>query len=365
MNELQEEISECLKTGIQTVELVQLVARAANYAETSDLESIKLLVYDEDLAPLAMVSLPAWGNLGIEKLIEFSFDDDLKLKTKTRAMEVAVYTSKGIVPRASDILRLSSAWDDYNKIEIDDNLIKFCLSKLRDRLFQAFNDEYEKSSFLLLLGTKAMMHFGRPEENRKDMDYLLSLIVDNQLILNSSIIANFENLINSKPKHEEDIQKVLTEHPVLLDPFVNELFSKQQLGNDFITDYVVRRTNNQYILVEIENSTDKLFNKNGSFSSSLTEAISQVRDFQAWVSDNLSYAQKKLPGIKHPEGLVVIGRSINLKDIEKKRLSEENYSRRGHIKIITYDELIETAKSVHRNIIEKPLVIKSKETKSI
>ncbi|SHO53840.1 Shedu anti-phage system protein SduA domain-containing protein [Desulfopila aestuarii] len=172
-------------------------------------------------------------------------------------------------------------------------------------------------------------------------------------------------MITNNPKKEEDIQQLLTKHPVLLDPFVNELFSKQQLGNDFITDYVVRRTNNQYILVEIENSTDKLFNKNGSFSSSLVEAVSQVRDFQAWVSDNLHYAQKKLPGIKHPEGLVVIGRSSDLSDIESKRLSEENHSRRGHIKIITYDELIETAKTVHRNIIEKPVVKTSKETKSI
>ncbi|SHO49656.1 hypothetical protein [Desulfopila aestuarii] len=176
MDELQIEISECLQSGIQTEKLVQLVARSARYSEKADCDSIVKLVYDEDLAPLAMVALPAWGKVGIEKLIEYSFDDDLALKTKTRALEVAIYTSRGIIPRPADILRLNPLWDNYQKIELTDDLIKFSLSKLRDRLLQAFNDEYEKSMFLLLLGTKAMMYFGRPEENRKDMDYLLSLI---------------------------------------------------------------------------------------------------------------------------------------------------------------------------------------------
>ena len=210
-----------------------------------------------------------------------------------------------------------------------------------------------------------MQYFAQPEGVRSQIDYLLSLILDNRLSLSASTIGKLETAVDSLPSREEELQKLLTENPVLLDPFVIDLYSKFQLGSDFITDYVIKRTNNQYVLVEIENSTDKLFNRNGSFSSSLMEAVSQVRDFQAWISDNLSYAQKKLPEIKHPEGLVVIGRSTTLSDIEKKRLAEENHSRRGHIKIVTYDDLLATARSVHKNIVERPAVITSKETKCI
>ena len=78
----------------------------------------------------------------------------------------------------------------------------------------------------------------------------------------------------------------------MLDPFVTVLYTKQELGSDFITDFIVRRINDQYVLVEIENSTDKLFNQTGVFSSELNTAVGQVRDFQAWVSDNIAYAQK-------------------------------------------------------------------------
>ncbi|MBT3878050.1 MAG: DUF4263 domain-containing protein [Candidatus Scalindua sp.] len=365
MKDLKLEISNCLNFGVPSEKLIHLVAKSARCADQEEYLAILELVHDEDLASLVMVALPGWGKVGIDQLIKFSFDNNIKLKSRTRALEAAMCISRGVIPSSGDILWLSKFWDKCKKYDLPSNLSDYCLFSLRDRLFRAFSDDYEKSSFLLVLGAKSMMYHAQPEENRKGINFLLSLVLDNQLILNSNIINKLESVINSNPKKEEEIQKLLTEHPILLDPFVNELFSKQQLGSDFITDYVVKRTNNQYVVVEIENSTDKLFNKNGSFSSNLMEAISQVRDFQAWISDNLAYAQKKLPAIKYPDGLVVIGRSSSLNDMERKRLTEENHSRRGHIKIITYDELIETAKSVHRNLVQKPLVKTSKETKSI
>jgi hypothetical protein len=103
----------------------------------------------------------------------------------------------------------------------------------------------------------------------------------------------------------------------------------------------VRRITNEYVLIEIENSTDRLFTQDGSFSSHLMKAIAQVRDFQAWVSDNIAYAQTKLPGIRHPEGLVVIGRRNELSPSMDRRLAEENFSRHGHIRIVTFDDLLD------------------------
>jgi hypothetical protein len=95
------------------------------------------------------------------------------------------------------------------------------------------------------------------------------------------------------------------------------------------------------------------------------KAVGQVRDFQAWISDNIAYAQTKLPGIRHPDGLVVIGRRAPLTQIMEQRLSEENFSRRGHIKIVTYDDLLSQGRSVYRNAIERPVVQRSRDQKTI
>jgi hypothetical protein len=126
------------------------------------------------------------------------------------------------------------------------------------------------------------------------------------------------------------------------------------LGDDFITDYVVRRINNEYLIVEIENSTDQLFNQNGQFSAALTGAVGQVRDFQGWISENIAYARTKLPDIRHPDGLVVIGRRRDLHPEMVRRLEEENFSRRGHIKIVTYDDLLTQASTIYKNMLMRP-----------
>lgn len=322
-------------------------------------------LYDDYLSSPAMASLPAWGVKGVDQLLDFAFDNKYKNRTNSRAIEVLLATSRNIDVCSEHVRYLSKAWDSQKRYHVTEETSNYALYGLRERLLLAFDDEWGRSRVLFILGLMGQFSGFEGGATKEDLDYFLSLIVDNHLLLNPAILKRFEDLIESNPDHEEKLQKFLTEHPILLDPFVSTLYTKQELGSDFITDYVVKQMNNQYVLVEIENSTDKLFNQNGSFSSHLTAALAQVRDFQAWISDNLSYAQKKLPSIKHPEGLVVIGRKQSLNELEIKRLAEENYSRRGHIKIVTYDDLLETAKNVYRNIIERPLVLKTKDTKSI
>ena len=347
----------------EALALASLTASKDDYLFVVDLVKMDEL-YDVNFVIPAMAALPGWGVEGIKQLLGFVFDDNNEITTRDIALEVILAVSRGIVPQSKHIVFLDSSWDTKKKYELTEELANYCLYGLRENLLIAFDDEYKRSEVLYLLAMKAFT--GRVRDGDKEaLDYFLSLIVDNQLILNLTIIKKFEDLIESSPDHEEQLQKYLTKHPILLDPFVSELYTKQELGSDFITDYVVKRMNNQYVLVEIENSTDRLFIQNGSFSSHLTSAIAQVRDFQAWVSDNLSYAQKKMPRIKHPEGLVGIGRRNTMNEIELKRLAEENYSRRGHIRIVTYDDLLDTAKSVYKNIIERPPVLTTKDTKSI
>lgn len=371
MSNLREKIEHfCSERPIATDCIAKELAKASLLAEEDEFPFVVHLakldeLYDDYLSSPAMAALPAWGAKGVDQLFEFAFDDNYKNKTNSRAIEVLLAISRKLEVRTEHVRFLNKAWDSERKYQLNEDLANYALYGLRERLLLAFDDEYGRSRILFILGLMGQFSGFEGGTPKEDLDYFLSLIVDNHLLLNPTILKRFEDLIESNPDHEEELQKFLTEHPVLLDPFVSTLYTKQELGSDFITDYVVKQMNNQYVLVEIENSTDKLFNQNGSFSSHLTAALAQVRDFQAWISDNLSYAQKKLPLIKHPEGLVVIGRKDYLSELEIKRLTEENYSRRGHIKIVTYDDLLETAKNVYRNIIERPLILKTKDTKSI
>ena len=143
MTKLSIEIEKCLESGIPTNELIKLAAQASLACDSEDLENMKLLMKEEYLAPIVIACLPGWREAGVNLLIEYAFDDDLKLKTRTGAMECAICISQGNVPTSEDIQYLPSTWNKCKKYFIDEDLSRFCLFSLRERLLNAFDDDYK------------------------------------------------------------------------------------------------------------------------------------------------------------------------------------------------------------------------------
>jgi len=366
MENLKSKINKLLsERPIPVEQIVEALSFASIKGDKTDLFVLKKLaelhdVFDQYLAIPALVLLPAWGLDGIEIVIKQAF----KGPHKSAALSLLACLSKGKIPTSQDVLFLNPEYEKFIKYNISESIATTVTQKIRSYFLESLDDPFDKSSLIWSISTLGIL----PESNENRTNYFnfyVDLLIDSHFLLNETKISEFETLLNSSPEKEEVLQKYLTDNSIFIDPFIIELRSKHELGDDFITDYVLRRINNEYILIEIENSTDTIFTKDGQLSADLSKAISQVRDFQAWISDNIAYAQKKLPGIRRPSGLVIIGRNINLSEIEVKRLDEENYSRRGHIKIVTYDDLLNQAKVVHQNMISKPIVLKSRDQKTI
>jgi len=354
-----------LERPIPVERIVAEMAKASRLAEPADIDAILSVaklddVFDQLMAYPAMSFLPAWGPKGIQYLCEFATHGP----HSSAAFSILAAVSLGRVPTSADVHFLREHWDGLEKYKLDLGLVPEAIRRVREVVLDHLTDPYVKSQLLNAISSQAMF----PADNSAQadrLDFLMDMLVDSHLVLNKEILEQFEALLDQVPEREEQLQRFLVEHPVLLDPFVTELRSKHELGDDFITDFVVRRTNDEYVVLEIENSTDQLFKQNGAFTQELMTAVGQVRDFQAWITYNIAYAQTKLPGIRHPDGLVVIGRRKTLSPEMEKRLSEENFSRRGHIKIVTYDDLLSQGRSVYRNAIERPVVLRSRDQKSI
>lgn len=350
---------------IPVEEIISNLGSAACIHNESDLSIVNKIaelddVMDEILAYPAMALLPAWGSPGIEILSRMVTNGP----HYTTALSILTVIALGRIPTARDLYFLPKNWGTLCEYKVDEKQSREALLSLRSVILEHLTDPYKKSRLLSAISHQAMFGSGdRGEEER--LDFLLAMLIDSQTVLNQTILEGFEDLLARGPAREEEMHKFLVKHPVLLDAFVMELRSKHELGDDFITDFVIRRSNDEYVLVEIENSTDRLFKREGTFSVNLNTAIAQVRDFQAWVSENIAYARTKLPGIMHPDGLVVIGRRNELTSEMQKRLAEENFSRRGHIRIITFDDLLSQARVVYRNMLERPLVLQSRDQKSL
>jgi hypothetical protein len=174
------------------------------------------------------------------------------------------------------------------------------------------------------------------------------VLSDSTLRLSDRHIIQYKALLGS-PEREESYQAFLASNPVFLDPLASRLISKHRLGTEFITDYVLERITGDYIAVEIEKPSDPIFTKANDFSAQFTHAFGQILDFIEWVEQNVSYAQKKLPGIAAPRGLLVIGMRTSLTAMQTDKLRRfcKNSS---SVTVLTFDDLLANAESLQRNI---------------
>jgi Domain of unknown function (DUF4263) len=150
--------------------------------------------------------------------------------------------------------------------------------------------------------------------------------------------------LNSPERNENKIQEILTNYPILFGTQYTEVLDKHNFGSEYEADYVLKRYNGLYDIVEIEASTLNIYTKQGNPSSQLVHAEQQIMDWLQWIEHNNSYAREKIKKLYSPKGYVVIGRSNTLTASNIEKLRRRNLVFRDKIEIITYDDLLENAK---------------------
>jgi hypothetical protein len=163
-------------------------------------------------------------------------------------------------------------------------------------------------------------------------------------------INEFEQVVDRDP-HEKIIQEYLTikRNQILLDPSALSITPHVYLRNDHEIDFAVQEAKGQYILVEIERSGLPVLTKKGRPRAELTHAQQQVKDWFEWIGENLEYARSKMPGIKEPNGRVIMGRRSGIPPEHRHVLARESAESR-RITTQTYDDLIDRAKQHLNNL---------------
>jgi len=208
------------------------------------------------------------------------------------------------------------------------------------------------SVFALLLGVahhEAIYASADPASTTNDFSrHLIRVFGESSIDLTSRALDELEDMVG-KALREEDYQKFLKQHPVILDPLSAEVVPKHKLGTDLVTDFVIRRHDNRYIVVEIEKPQDSMMTQSGDFSAPFTHAVGQVLDFQGWVSENVAYAQKHLPLIENPHGLLVMGRRTGLTKQQEKKLRLWCANSRT-IEVVTFDDLVTKGRQLLKSL---------------
>jgi hypothetical protein len=185
----------------------------------------------------------------------------------------------------------------------------------------------------------------------------------------------FEKILMSEK--EEDCQRFLTANKeILLSTFRKKVcIPKFRFGNEFVSDFVLfdysLSLGHLVSLIELEPSTVRAFTKNGKYAKRLNDAIGQINDWFAWISENEDYFLRTLisavdASLKdHADSLrefeyeyarksmrvrksvfidakIILGRRAFLSEDDNKRRMAIYQSTNRTIEITHYDRLLDT-----------------------
>src|SRR5262249_19905987 len=120
-----------------------------------------------------------------------------------------------------------------------------------------------------------------------------------KLVLVQNTLEAFKSILGSAGR-EEEAHQFLKANPILLGLTSSiEPVSKFKLGDDYITDFVVREPSEGYIFIEIERPSLTLFKKGSppERSADLNHAIEQVESWRTWIGQHNNYLTSKLDGV--------------------------------------------------------------------
>jgi hypothetical protein len=224
----------------------------------------------------------------------------------------------------------------------DGNAKSVALRLLGDSIRTIVTDPKRRHEITTFIGT-----FGTNE------DLVWDLLTKSVLNITNADLQRFQELVD-QDLDEREYQRFLESHLVILDPVASSIAPRQPLADVHGTDFVIRRLDDEYTLVEIEKARDRPFTDYPQPSAPLSHALAQVFQWFSWVEDNIAYAQTHgFPGIHTPKGVVVIGRNADLNAEQRRMLNQMNDLLYPRIRILTYDDVIASARHVLNNLTQR------------
>ena len=104
-------------------------------------------------------------------------------------------------------------------------------------------------------------------------------------------IEAFKDLLQHHPDDEPRFQAFLERNPQLIDPMSFEVWARPDIHGAKEPDFLIRRTDGSYLVVEIETPSKPLITGSNKLAADATHAIAQATDYA-------SFLLERLPGIR-------------------------------------------------------------------
>ena len=291
-----------------------------------------------------------WAEAGLDQLVASTLKDSTS-KTSRMCLTVLCSVAAGLSDRRGLFWcfeRLRPLVQAVN--ETNPPLSEHARAKLLEFVL-AFNDDDELLDQINVAFT--FVAFGGPDSAKE----LFASLAARWLAISKPLLDEYERLIAEHPTEERVFQRFFTAHPQILDPLAAEVWPLPDFHGYRQPDFVLRRFDNTYVVVEIETPAKLLVTGKNTIAATASTAISQVAEYQRFIR-RLPNRDVHFPGLDDVHGLAVVGLQASLNAAQTQALRNDN-ARSNSILTVGFDWLADRARAIQENCIRTGILVRS------
>jgi hypothetical protein len=309
------------------------------------------ITFNFELKAPAAVTLLYWGDRGLDALVEGA---KRTLSSKNLSLTIQILCT--VSAREFPQLFIGFPGDDklstivQKSVQENLGMAKAARERLTEFLLSLPNDEDAISAAGSALQMLSFFSLAPAKE-------LIAAVASRWLAVSLPVLTRYEDLIEKYPDEEPQFQAFFGQVPQVLDPLAMHVWSKPDLNGAKEPDFIVRRTDGSYLIVEIETPGKQLVTASQQISAHVTQAVSQAMQYRSFLLERIQQANTLFPEFRDPNCLVVIGLERNLNADQRRALMLENEHRRS-VQIVGFDWLADRAEATRRNIISAGIAVR-------
>lgn len=292
----------------------------------------------------AAFSLLAWREKGLEAIYELALRPT-SVHNFRIAVEIFSSMAIGQLPTLYGVSENKWLRDKIKDLVGELNSYRTKADELLKKTILAHDLEEES---LWQLGSLFRFHRG---DDTTRIKKVLSAISLRWLAVGQPVIDKYNALTQTHADDETAFQTFFEENPLLLDPLAIKVWSKPDFHGKKEPDFLIKRADNSYVIIEIETPAKQLVTRDGQIGARVTQAVTQAMEYRTFLLERYQQAQATFSDFSPPEALVIIGLESSLSEVDRKVLRREN-EHRAHIRIVGFDSLSSRMAAITKNLAE-------------
>jgi hypothetical protein len=298
--------------------------------------------FNFELKAPAAWELACWGERGLDQLTQATTENptskNVSLCLQILCLIAAGQTSSPIISFRDD----AQMTKIEEQIKTNPRLSTYARSKLIDFVL-SIEDEDDLVDAIGVGFSRMSLHGTAAAKE------LFAAVSTRWLAVSKPLLDRYETLIAEQQGNEPAFQAFFTQHPQILDPMAANIWPQPNLHGAREPDFVIHRSDNSYLVVEIETPAKQLVTQANQLAAPATHAVAQVTEYRRFI-ERLPNVQAHFPGLEDLTCLVVVGLERNLNDGQKQTLQNDNRQRHA-LRVVGFDWLAERARAIQENIV--------------